>query len=380
MTQEFVFAGNPGPNAAAMLKTLHDSGLSPRRLAVSKNLPGEIAQGSPGIIMFGSDVKELGQIVQQVREERTLASVPVLACVSSLDSDLLNEAFRSGMDDYLVTGVHEQFEALVAILQKEDTWRVVRAPAGQVILADSDRLERVRFGRILRRNGFDTFFAGSIDELREATKLGNARVVIAANTLPGGSLMELIEEIGQRDSESLPWIVVATSEEIDSFPSNFQENANTAVFETGADAEGLTFVMNELLAPPPAGVRKSPRILYGTPATYLHHGGKVPFYGFTYNVNIGGLYIRTLTPLPLQTHIEVTFTPPFGRGQVVANAQVVWCKQLGNAAGAASPPGMGIQFLHMEPADKAGFEAGYMILLEKNREIQGNSMDPSPCA
>ncbi len=376
MNQEFVFVGNPGPNAAAMLKTLHDSGLSPRRLAVSDNLPKEIAHGSPGIVMFGSDVKKLDQIVLEVREERTLASVPVLACVSDLDSDLLNEAFRSGMDDYLVNGSPQQFEALVAKLRQEDTWRVVRAPAGQVILAHSDRLERIRFSRVLRKNGFDTFFAASTDELREATKKVKARAVVAASALPGGSLLDLIEE---RDSESPPWVVVATPDEMDTYADHIG-NSRTALFETGADAEGLTFVMNELLAPPPVGVRKSPRILYGTPATFKYDGSEVPFHGFTYNVNIGGLYIRSLTPLPLQTHIEVTFAPPFGRGQVFATAQVVWCKQLGDATGAASPPGMGIQFLHMEPADKAGFEAGYALLVEKAQEIIGPSVGPAPCA
>ncbi len=378
MAKQFIFIGDPGLNAPVMLKTLNDAGLTPKRMAPSSGMVADLAADPPAAVMVSGGIDGVPELVTSLREEQALMSVPVLVCVSALDTEYLNEAFRCGVDDYYVDGSPAQFDALVATLLREDSWRAVRAPAGQVILAHDDRLERVKLGRVLKRNGFDTFFAASTAELDAALQRIDARAVIADSELPGDSLVDLLNESRAREKKTTPWIVVTPPEKAEELGAVLLQRAKTDLFEAGADAEGLTFVMNELLAPPPVGIRRSPRILYGTPASFVHSGGKVPFFGFTYNVNVGGLYIRTLTPLPLQTQIEVTFAPPFGRGQVVASAQVVWRKGIGDTGGAAAPPGMGIQFLDLWEADKAGFEAGYLLLLEETKGKIRPSIDSPP--
>ncbi|MCP4606831.1 MAG: hypothetical protein GY847_41045 [Proteobacteria bacterium] len=380
MTKEFVFVGNPGPNAPEMLETLKTWGLTPKRLLPTDDLPVKISSGQPATVMFGSDVTHLGSLVMALREKPTLTSVPMLASVSKIDSDFLNAAFRCGVDDFILEGAIKQFEVLVATLQKNDSWRAVRAPAGQVILAHGDRIERVRLGRVLKRNGFDTFFTASTEELGKAMDRVAARAVIVSSKLKGQfPLNEIISKAGERSGgDQVPWVMMVSADEADKLRASLPDSPEITLFETGADAEGLTFVMNELLAPPPEGVRKSPRILYGVPVSFVHQGGRVPFYGFTFNINLGGLYIRTLSPLPLQTRIIVTFRPPFGRGHVVATAQVVWCKKLGDTGGAASPPGMGVQFIDMWQADKAGFDVGYNILLGETQDNPMLTLGPGP--
>jgi hypothetical protein len=170
---------------------------------------------------------------------------------------------------------------------------------------------------------------------------------------------------------------VTPNDKVKAMNETLQVGTKLRIFEAEADAEGLTFVLNELLAPPPAGVRRSVRILYGAPASFVHEGGDDWIHGFTYNINLGGVYIRTLTPLPLQTKIELSFRPPFGRGQVIAEAQVVWRKKIGDISGAASPPGMGVQFTKMWQADRAGYEAGYQLLLEQTGAMLTYMSSPS---
>ncbi|MDJ0762167.1 MAG: PilZ domain-containing protein [Myxococcota bacterium] len=368
MTQDFVFIGNPGPHAAAMLRLIHESGLSPKRVMVSDNLAQEIAENPPVSILFATDVEDMEQIIRTLREERALTSTPVIALVKKPDAGLLEISFRNGIDDYLVEGSLKQFQALVSFFKDDDTWRAVRAPAGHLILAHADRAERVRLGQVLRRNGFDTTFAAATSELQTAISRVEARAIISSSDLPGKPVMDVVAESGLNTEGTPPWVLVAAADEIEKLSTDLPTNLQCSFFEAGADAEGLTFVLNEMLAPPPVGARRSPRILYGTPISFKPIGGEVPFYGYTFNVNLGGLYIRSLTGLPLQTRIEVAFTPPFGRGQVVAHAQVVWCKGLGDTEGAVSPPGMGIQFIDMWPPDQAAFEAGYEILHRETQE------------
>ena len=376
MAQEFVFVGNPGKQAMEMLKVIKTAGLSPKRVQASDDLVDDLSKGSPVTIMLAADVENAGEVVSQIREVRALSDVPIIASVSEIDEDYLNGLFKRGIEDYHLIGSQKQFISLVAAVGKADSWSAIRAPAGQVIFADPERMERIRFGRVLRRNGFDTYFAGNAEELESAVDSVDARMVIASTRLEGGDLVDLIRHSGGASETSPPWIVIATPEEAEQMGDRVPENPEVVFFETGADAEGITFFMNELLAPPPVGARKSPRILYSVPVSFVPKGGKTPFWGFTFNVNLGGLYVRSLTSFPLQTPIDLLFRLPFGRGQVFVSAQVVWQKKYGDTSGAASPPGMGIQFLDMWQADKAAFDTGYRLLLEDNSDKPTSSLGP----
>lgn len=376
MAQEFVFVGNPGKQAADMLKIIKTAGLVPKRINPSAELIGELSEGSPVAVMLAVDVENVEEIVSRIRSERFLADVPIIAGVNGLDEEYLKGLFTVGIDDYHVVGSENQFISLVAAIGKADSWGGVRAPAGQVIFADPERMERIRFGRILKRNGFDTYFAGNIEELAEATSRIDARVVIASTRLEGGSLLDVVASTSKEKDEPPPWVIISGQDEAEQMGRELKEKPQIVFFEKGADAEGITFFMNELLALPPVGARKSQRILYSVPVSFVPKGGNVPFWGFTFNVNMGGLYIRSLTSFPLQTPIDILFRPPYGRGQVFVSAQVVWQKKYGDSAGPASPPGMGIQFLDMWQADQAAFDEGYRLLFQDSQDKPTNSIGP----
>ncbi len=362
MNQNFVYFGNPGSDAASILQILSEVGLTPKRMQASSEAAKEIAASAPVAIMLGEGIEDSETFIATLREEQSLFTVPILASVSAPDAEALEEAFRIGIDDYVVQGSTKQFRALLSTLTDEDSWGAVRAPAGKVILAHADRSERVRLGKVLRRNGYDTFFAANTNELENAVKSVDARAVVASAELPEDNVIEVMGEVTDNMASPPPWVLIAPNKEVAQLASIAPASTQTSFFETGSDAEGLTFVMNEMLAPPPAGVRKSARILYNTPVQFRPEDGDTPFWGYSFNVSLGGLYVRSLAGLPLQTRTVVEFRPPHGRGLVVAIAQVVWTKKPGDTGGNASPPGMGIQFLDMWPADTAAFEAGYDIL------------------
>jgi hypothetical protein len=200
--------------------------------------------------------------------------------------------------------------------------------------------------------------------------------VIVSHDIPGQPVSDMLLDFHSRGEDIPPFVLVTKPEAIDAVRRKLPEDIKIKYFETGTDPEGITFVLNELLAPPPAGARRSARVLWGTPVSFMHAGGQNKMGGFTFNINMGGIYIRTLASLPLQSKIEVTFRPPFGRGQVFAEAQVVWRKQFGDTSGAASPPGMGVQFIDLWPADKAAYEVGYQSLLEQTSTSPSTAAPP----
>lgn len=376
MSHHFVFLGEPGPDAPAMLRALNDAGLAPRRIQIAEDLRSQLVADPPAAVVFGPEIEDRAGLVASLRESSVLTSVPFIGRVAAAHPNSLSQAFRDGMDEYYLDGCSEQFTELANVLGQSERGSTVRAPAGQVILAHPDRLERVRLASVLRRNGYDTHFAGSAEELRSALLEKRPRAVVASTGLPGVPVVEMVCELDGTELDTIPWVVVAPEQLIDETSEALPAKPQSRILEDGADVEGLTFLMNEMLTPPPVGVRRSPRLLFGAPAAFVNEGGEVVFQGYTYNVSMGGVYLRSLTPFPLQTRITVDFQPPYGRGRVVADAQVCWVKRLGDTGGAASPPGMGIQFLSMDVADDAGFEAGYRRLLDQNQETPSKLSHP----
>jgi len=92
--------------------------------------------------------------------------------------------------------------------------------------------------------------------------------------------------------------------------------------------------------------RASARVALGVPLSY--RAGQTIAGALTLNIGKGGIAIRTLTPLPAGSHIEVKFRLPGGTAEIAATARVAWSDR---------KAGMGVQFERVEPADQAVIDA-----------------------
>jgi CheY-like chemotaxis protein len=375
VSKTICFIGGPREGCEEALTILRNAGLAPRRLDADPGAVAELATEPPLAILVGDEVEDRKEIISFVHEQGELARVPVIIQVPAADPDVVERAFLDGADDYLVDGSYAQFTALVATLQSADTWSVVRAPNGLVLLAEEDRQERVRLGRLLKRNGFDTHFAADITELEQSLGSFSPRAVVASAGLPGGSLLEALSKGALGIGDGSPWIVLGGGKTV--FPGGAGVPENVVFYE-GGDAERLTFLMNEVLTPPPPNTRKTKRLFYGAPVRFTPEGSTDVFHGYSYNVNLGGIFVRSLTPLPTQVRLSLRFQPPFGRGEVVAEGQIVWRREHASTNGQASPSGMGVQFTSLAPADRAAFEVGYGLLLKEQEamNLRSRAIDP----
>jgi len=364
MVQSFCFVGDPGSCKLDMLHVIRDAGLEPMRVKGSGDAIADLCEERPMAIAIGSEVEDRSGLMATVRQHRALDPVPLLACLDLQTPKEVEKAFADGADDYLITEERDQLSTLVEVLLKSDIWNIVRAPAGMVVLAESRREERIRLGHVLRRNGFDIHYASNVTELEKAVTELEPRAIVASVDLPGNSILATMHKAAAVP-DSAPWILLDPGLQERQL-SGADLLSSTAVLRIDDDAERLTFLMNELLTPAPPMARRTPRLLYGTPVTYKATVSGKLFNGYSYNVNHGGVFIRSLTPLPRQTLIQMRFRPPFGLGEVAGLAQVMWVRGFAESNGAASPPGMGVQFVDWDVADKAGYEAGYKSLLEQH--------------
>jgi myo-inositol-1(or 4)-monophosphatase len=71
---------------------------------------------------------------------------------------------------------------------------------------------------------------------------------------------------------------------------------------------------------------------------------------YTRNLSEGGLYVQLSTPLPIGTNLQVDLALPSLQQTIKIQGVVVWAQN--PSRGGRGVPGMGIQFLAMEPGDR----------------------------
>jgi len=73
------------------------------------------------------------------------------------------------------------------------------------------------------------------------------------------------------------------------------------------------------------------------------------FSEFTRNINEGGLFIESDTPLALDEQVQLQFRLPGLADPIKASGRVAWVRE----AGADGPPGMGIEFENLDKGARA---------------------------
>jgi uncharacterized protein (TIGR02266 family) len=92
--------------------------------------------------------------------------------------------------------------------------------------------------------------------------------------------------------------------------------------------------------------RTSPRVSLGVPVSF--RAGQTIAGALTLNICKGGLAIRTMSPLPPETRVQVKFRLPGTVGEIEAAGRVAWSDR---------KVGMGIQFERVGSDDQAAIDA-----------------------
>jgi hypothetical protein len=154
------------------------------------------------------------------------------------------------------------------------------------------------------------------------------------------------------------WIVTCPPKDIGAARSSVEALGNATVTDGFAPAENVVFLANELERGGANDKRASRRLLYGTAVAFRGAGRDVDDTGFSYNVSVGGLYVRTLSP-PEDDIVWVELRPPRSERRVRLEGRVVWRRKFGPSGGATVPPGFGVAISDATKRDLEGWREGY---------------------
>ena len=305
------------------------------------------------VVIDDGDVAK--NVCLEARAQAKHAQVPMLALNTGIDDLSFADAFSWGGDDAVD---RENTQALVSRLRALPQ-KLPGLPGngrGLALIVDPDRAKRIVLGRVLRNAGYSIEFAVSDDDAVARAKEASPKLVIASSDV-GQSPAALLSS-ARSAGATATWIVTCPPKDIGASRNDVEALGNATVTDGFAPAENVVFLANELERGGASDKRASRRLLYGTTVAFRGAGRDADDCGFSYNLSLGGLYVRTLSP-PEDDVVWVELRPPRSERRVRLEGRVVWRRKFGSPEGATVPPGFGVAINDATKRDLQGWRDGY---------------------
>jgi ActR/RegA family two-component response regulator len=332
-------------------------------LAESEKVASEIDHETlPLAILLRLDAPGAAKACAYLRSQARLAQVPVFGVADELSDLAFTELFVWGGDDLVGLASAQPLTRRLRALRSGGDRVAGKASAEkpQAVVAGHDATWRTVMGRALYNGGFAVRFAVSTEGLLSEVLNESASVAVVADDLEVGGAHTALATARDRGSKAA-CILVAPPKRMAAATTALKPLGQMSVADGFAPPENVLFLVNELLASRGIDKRSSARLLYGTAVAFRAAGRDADEIGFSYNVNAGGLYIRTLAPLDPAQEVWLEMWPPRSERRVRLAGSVAWRRPFGNIGGATVPAGFGVKLTEGLAGDLDRWRAGYDV-------------------
>ena len=161
-----------------------------------------------------------------------------------------------------------------------------------------------------------------------------------------GDRIEFVRALRQGSGEPIPVIVFSGSVESAADIPRLAEIGGVGYINEHAGTPQILPALAPHLFPDNFNRRSSMRVSVGVPISY--RAGPTLAGAVTLDVGKGGLGIRTMSPLPKGTAVQLKFRLPGGAGEIDAAGRVAWSDR---------KVGMGVQFEKISATDQRTIDA-----------------------
>ncbi|MFZ5897160.1 MAG: PilZ domain-containing protein [Myxococcota bacterium] len=303
--------------------------------------------------------EESEQLAVQTRSRAGLSRLPVLTLSDSITDLDFASAFSWGADDVAPLGSLRPLITRLRSLPKESPTAPVEK-RGTALVAEADRTRRTTVARVLRNAGYTLRFAVTPEDTEHFVADPTlALVVVSKDLFP--SAPESIQAARAAGSQA-NFVLCSPPRDIKHDRAALQGVSGVKLTDSFAAPENVLFVANEL-----GGAftnnRKSPRIPYGARVAFRSAGRDSDEYGYSYNISLNGIYVRTLAP-PEDDEVWLELCPPRIERHVRLVGRVAWRRPFNYNENATVPPGFGVEIIDGAARDRALWAEGYTRLVE----------------
>jgi Tfp pilus assembly protein PilZ len=331
-------------------------GVAPVVVPRCEETPEALTAIDPVAILVRTDAPGAEQAYAHLRGQARFAQVPLFGVPEERNDLAFTEVFSWGGDDLVSLSspqaLARRLRPLLSRAAPSGEWR---AAQGMAIVAGGDARWRSVMGRALHNGGFVVRFVTSAEDLEKESAAEGVRLVVAVEDL---GAVAAVAAVRARGSEAA-WVVVAPPKKMAATHAAVAALPRVSVADGYAPPENVLFLANELLNQRGVDKRASPRLLYGTAVAFRAAGRDEDEIGFSYNVNAGGVYVRTLAPLDAGQDVWLEMWPPRSERRVRLCGKVAWKRAYGPQERATVPAGFGVQITDGLGGDLDRWRAGY---------------------
>ncbi|HVE85484.1 MAG TPA: response regulator, partial [Myxococcales bacterium] len=272
----------------------------------------------------------------KVKENRALSRTPVILFTSPGSPDEAMRSWRAGADDFLPRPVRreqlvQKLEALSRAGAAEEVVSRLHRPGEhrRLLFVDDSRFFRTVLGGALEHSGFQLLYARTgLEALELAERHRDALdAVIASLAMPGMDGLTFVSALRQKAWwERKPVLVMSAAEVSPDRAAAVEAVTGSKLLEKRLfPVEAIVSRVSSAVQPQVGALRAAERVPFFSVVDFRAAGTEDFLSGFSYDISPGGLFVRSLTPLPAGTAVEmrVRLTPrapgpaPSCFGQVV---------------------------------------------------------------
>lgn len=220
----------------------------------------------------------------------------------------------------------------------------------KILVADDTLPMRIMLQDVLSEAGYEVAIAADGEEAWKILQDDGLSIdlLILDLLMPrmtGFEILERLAELTRKDDQKVLVITGIFKSDKEIQRLKFL-GANGYITKT-ALVDEILFRVNQVFHLGGENSRKFPRLIMSLPVDYHLRGQQ--YTNYTSNVSAGGTFIRTIDPAMTDEEVEMRFTIPETKTSVRVKGRVVWSNEYETNRRKSSLPGMGVEFLDLDP-------------------------------
>jgi len=334
---------------AAVADALRMAGCAPRLARTTKECLAALEEQPHLACLVDASFEGGGgeQLCRTIKERRARSPLPVIM-VAAHSSAQVMASWQAGADDFLGLPVQpDQLANKLAVLRA-----ALRAPPFQsrersrysLLLVEPEPELRARLGALLELSGYAVLYAASLAD--------GLRLLDEGPTKPGGVILDLDAPGGQGASLAHelrrhfkgPALGLTCRGEL-------AEAGLEGVVPVNARLElhHVVRLVNNTVRVLPPDLEAHRRVPYFSVVEFRPAGGSTWRSGISFDLSASGLFVRTLTPEPRSTYLEVQLQLSASGQRTACAGSVAWSNPYAPRGAYSYPVGMGVQLLGLRP-------------------------------
>ncbi len=337
---------------------LEELGCKPEAFESGEQCLKAIGERQPKLILMDLGMAPMrgDECCQRIKQDERLSRIPIIMLTAADAAHEVMNSWRAGADDYLpkpirLSQLASKIQALRTAEPAANGAPSRSAPWQRLMYVENRPFYRTQLGGALEHAGFQILYCNDgADALRALTaRQDTIDLVIGDLGVLGAQPLDEARQLRDRAGQKPMVLTCAVDQPAETQRAVLQLTGHELLDKRVLPAEAILAKINSLLPRVTLDVRPHERVPFFSVVAFRGGPGDEWLSGFAYNISTGGIFIRTMTPLPPMSEVEMKVQFFAAKDDVCCQGVVAWANAFHSRRAFSYPLGMGVRFSKLDP-------------------------------